>query len=795
MKKLAWLPIWVALIIGAAAVWDCAHAQTTYSKFAPANGILKGSTTTYVTTPAVNTDVVSLFSGSCSASTYLSGSGVCSTPAGTGGGTVNSVGLTLPSLFTITGVNPITNTGTFAVTFATGQTANEFLATPNGTTGAASLRTIVAADLPAISLTGGVSGILPVPNGGIGVGTLTGIAKGNGTSVFTAAASADVIGLWSGTCTSSNFLRGDGACAVPSASGTVTSVGLSWTGSGLTIGGTPITTSGTLAISGALAAGSGGTGEAGTITGVLKGNGTGAHTAAVAADVYGLWSGTCSASTFLRGDGSCQAPAGATGANPTATVGPTATNGTATTFLRSDGAPGLCLTCSYTLTGTSPQITHSTAISTNNYEEWTNGSEIMFVGISSGNVPVIDVTSVDPLEIFTNGTQRLVVGAAGNFSFNAPTSGNTETITTLQNASPIEFVGPNTGNGYNVSFFDSTNSAFRGFIGIGASTVASAAVTDFAISPGASGSVVVGTANGSAIGTRFGPAGNVTINAPSSGPLLSLPNASSQIAWQTTNTQFGTGIAFSGGQAELASTGTTPLGVGASGAAALNLYTNSVDRIAISSSGNVVVNVPASGGAFTANGVAGTGLSSYVGTFIGSGTSGQSNGVLIESGFATGDNALAITNHAISATLFEVNGDGSVQVGSPTGGAKGAGSLNAQSLFVNNSAVCLASGANCPGSAAFKYAAGVVTISGASCTLNSSQGNTASCGGLSTGNVNINFSPAFSAATCVAGPVDSSPVLIATNPGTSIASTAQFILRNTSSSPTNGILSFICFGT
>ncbi len=41
----------------------------------------------------------------------------------------------------------------------------------------------------------------------------------------------------------------------------------------------------------------------------------------------------------------------ALGANPTATVGPTATNGTATTYIRSDGAPAIDLTATYPWTG------------------------------------------------------------------------------------------------------------------------------------------------------------------------------------------------------------------------------------------------------------------------------------------------------------------------------------------------------------------------------------------------------------------------------------------------------------
>lgn len=204
-----------------------------------------------------------------------------------------------------------------------------------------------------------------------------GILKGNpSTYVTTAAASSDVISLWSGTCNSTTALRGDGSCgAIPA--GTVTSVGLT-VPSGLSVTGSPVTTSGTLAISttlngvihgngtgftagnvalgsevsGTLPVGNGGTGAA-TLTGVLKGNGASAFTAAASSDVISLWSGTCDATTFLRGDGSCQtAGGGASGANPTATIGLTAVNGSAGTFTRSDGAPALSQSIAPTWTGT-----------------------------------------------------------------------------------------------------------------------------------------------------------------------------------------------------------------------------------------------------------------------------------------------------------------------------------------------------------------------------------------------------------------------------------------------------------
>src|SRR5690349_7175307 len=46
-----------------------------------------------------------------------------------------------------------------------------------------------------------------------------------------------------------------------------------------------------------------------TLTGILKMS-SGTPSASASSDVIGLFSGTCSASTFLRGDGSCQVPGG-----------------------------------------------------------------------------------------------------------------------------------------------------------------------------------------------------------------------------------------------------------------------------------------------------------------------------------------------------------------------------------------------------------------------------------------------------------------------------------------------------
>lgn len=92
-----------------------------------------------------------------------------------------------------------------------------------------------------------LSSSLPVNQGGTGAATLTGPIKGNGTSALSAAAAADIVGLFS-TCSGSQYLGADGACHNASGAGTVTSVIIAPTGP-ITVSGTcTITTSGTCTI-------------------------------------------------------------------------------------------------------------------------------------------------------------------------------------------------------------------------------------------------------------------------------------------------------------------------------------------------------------------------------------------------------------------------------------------------------------------------------------------------------------------------------------------------------------------
>lgn len=63
-----------------------------------------------------------------------------------GGGTVTSVALSLPSIFSVSG-SPVTTTGTLSATLAS-QTANAIFAAPNGSAGAPTFRSLVSSDIP-----------------------------------------------------------------------------------------------------------------------------------------------------------------------------------------------------------------------------------------------------------------------------------------------------------------------------------------------------------------------------------------------------------------------------------------------------------------------------------------------------------------------------------------------------------------------------------------------------------------------------------------------------------------------
>jgi len=117
-----------------------------------------------------------------------------------GTGTVTSVGLSLPAIFTVSG-SPVTTTGTLTAVLAS-QTANYFFAAPDGLAGTPTFRAIVAADVPTLNqnTTGtaaNVTGIVAVANGGSGQAT-----------------AQLAMNTFAGAVTSGSYLRGNGTNVV-----------------------------------------------------------------------------------------------------------------------------------------------------------------------------------------------------------------------------------------------------------------------------------------------------------------------------------------------------------------------------------------------------------------------------------------------------------------------------------------------------------------------------------------------------------------------------------------------------
>jgi hypothetical protein len=169
-----------------------------------------------------------------------------------GTGSVTSVALSLPNTFTVSG-SPVTSSGTLTAVWAS-QTANTFLAAPNGSAGTPTFRSILAADIPTLNqnTTGtaaNVTGTVAIANGGTGATTAPN-ARTNlgattlGSNLFTATNPSAVTFIRvNADNTISTLSAADFRTAI--SAGTVTSIA---TQDGIT-GGT-ITASGTIGLTG-----------------------------------------------------------------------------------------------------------------------------------------------------------------------------------------------------------------------------------------------------------------------------------------------------------------------------------------------------------------------------------------------------------------------------------------------------------------------------------------------------------------------------------------------------------------
>lgn len=151
--------------------------------------------------------------------------------SGSGLGTVTSVALTAPSFITVSG-SPITSAGTIALSLAS-QTANQVFAAPNGSNGAPTFRSLVAADIPSLTST-----YLGLSTGG----TVSGATTFSGTVALGASATATTptIGDSSTKVATTAFVNSQGFLT-----DAVQSVGLSLPNI-FTVTNSPVTSIGTL---------------------------------------------------------------------------------------------------------------------------------------------------------------------------------------------------------------------------------------------------------------------------------------------------------------------------------------------------------------------------------------------------------------------------------------------------------------------------------------------------------------------------------------------------------------------
>ena len=173
----------------------------------------------------------------------------------TSGGTVQSVGLAMPSdLFVVSG-SPVTTSGTLTATLNV-QSPNQILAGPaaGAIAAAPAFRALVAADLPVVPVAKGGTGLSSTPaDGQIDIGNGSGFVRTTITP-------------------STGISITNGAGSISIANSGVLSL------SGGTTGLTPASpTAGAVTLGGTLAVANGGTGVA-TLTGYAKGNGTTAFT-------------------------------------------------------------------------------------------------------------------------------------------------------------------------------------------------------------------------------------------------------------------------------------------------------------------------------------------------------------------------------------------------------------------------------------------------------------------------------------------------------------------------------------
>lgn len=308
------------------------------------------------------------------------------------------------------------------------------------------------------------------------------------------------------------------------------------------------------------------------------------------------------------------------------------TNGSYTPFQATQGgnvtinAPssGNTLAVAGVASGTALTVTNSTSGSGSEYfQSWSNGTDAnLFVRISQVGAATkfssIESSTATPINIGTNSTTRLVVGAAGNVTINAPTSG---TALALGSGSGVAWaagqyaiqVGPiasvrgdsGTAAFSNNTYFDGTNWKY----------ITTAAATRYEQNGGANtwlwaasgtGGTTAGTWNTS---LNIGSAGNVTINAPASGNSLvvnAVAGGAAGAFYAPASNTCSLYLYGNNGAGSLLLQGGNDNNGYITASNTLYLASNNLSRVSLGTTGTVTVLAPTSGSALVVNGSAST---------------------------------------------------------------------------------------------------------------------------------------------------------------------------------------------
>jgi len=521
---------------------------------------------------------------------------------GTTGLTVTGSPITTSGTITLAGTLAVANGGT-GVTTSTG-TGNLVLSTsPTFVTPILGTPTSgVATNLTGLPLTTGVTGLLPVANGGTGTATPAIVA---GTNVT-------VTGTWPNQTIN----------ATASGSGTVTSVAAT-VPSFLSVTGSPITTSGTLAISlsgTALPVANGGTGQTTYTDGqLLIGNSTG-NTLSKATLTAGA------GVTITNGNGTITIAAAGGGGGTVTSVAQTFTGG----IISVAGSPiTLSGTLALTVAGTSGGIPYFSSGTT-----WATSAALaanaIVLGGGAGAAPATTTTGTGVVTAL-----GVNVGTAGAFVVNGgalgtPSSGTLTSATGL----PISTGVSGLGTGIATALAVNVGTAGAPVINGGAlgtptsGTLTSA--TGLPISTGVSG---LGTNVATALAVAVGSAGAPVVN----GGVLGTP--SSGTATNLTGLPLTTGV-----------TGTLPVANGGTGATTLT-------------ANNVILGNGTSAPLFVAPSTAGNVLTSNGTTWQSTAPAAGTTDLLENAQIISTNYVIAALKNAIALGTITINTSSSVTVG------------------------------------------------------------------------------------------------------------------------------------